>query len=277
MVSVRTRPCDSSFKYMAYLGPITLWAFTRPNTIYGPWTIHSPWSPGSFKALMRSRDPWDSSKLHHVTWFIIYELVKWHFPLATFSFGFIFGFGFFSELLFVSRLSLVVVGFSTRLVAFRTSGGAVVVSRDCWICVGVTSIVSPFVVVPLAEPFFFEIDFSTFTRFWLVEAGFGLSFMASMRLRRCGTHVAVTPAVTKMAGKSIRSNNRNLDSILDGPNDWKWNDRSTAFTSQYFQNDRPLWPWPKKLTGLWSFFGCIIGLIWRFLDIWWCYRFLILW
>ena len=37
MVSVRTRLCDSSFKYMAYLGPITLWAFTRPNTICSPW------------------------------------------------------------------------------------------------------------------------------------------------------------------------------------------------------------------------------------------------
>ena len=123
---------------------------------------------------------------------------KWHFPLATFSSLFGLGLGFFSELLFVSRLSLVVIVgwfFSTRFVTFRTSG---CVSRD-WVW---GNSISPFI-APVVEPFFFEVDFST--EFRLVEAGFGLSFMASMRLRRCGTHVAVTPVVTKMpVGKFLQ-------------------------------------------------------------------------
>ena len=116
---------------------------------------------------------------------------NWHLPRATFSSLYGFGLGFFSELLFVSRLSLVVIVgwiFSTLLVTFRASGW---VSRVCG------NSISPFV-APVVEPFFFvlEVDFST--EFRLVEAGFGLSLMASMRLRRCGTHVAVTPVVTKM-------------------------------------------------------------------------------
>ena len=47
-------------------------------------------------------------------------------------------------------------------------------------------------------PFFFVLEDDFSTEFRLVEAGFGLSLMASMRLRRCGTHVAVTPVVIKM-------------------------------------------------------------------------------